>query len=380
MRFIRSPWIALVIGALSGPANAQNTIPATWRVTPTHAIAVPSSIEIPIKAGTLSQFALRDPKGDGADVSAQYESPDGKILGTIFLYAPTRPDAGLTFLATDETILRRFGPTAKRVHDELVPVDGIASAGRRVVYTGKTDPKLSGDPDGRIYSTAAFIRAGEWIMKVRVSGPISRSDEIEKDLNSLVAGLKFDPKRKPFAQSPITVTECSPEADRPTISLTKLPVGEAIGFSTVLDPDVQDEAGNAIANPITPDIAAMCREGVEIVDGIATQSFRVTSPSNGPLKPRRVMLHGDAGMMLIAYEDMNHPEQYILSRHAIGRSFVFARTSALPSNAELKSLLYSPERQPAVIAITRDHLTGKTNINVDCNLVTEGCKDRPPEN
>lgn len=332
-----------------------------------------SRISVPLKAGTLTNFALRDANGDGADVAAQYETQDGKILGTIFLYAPSNPDPALTFLATDEAIMRRFGAAAKRVEDELVPVGGIENGGRRTIYTGITDAKLSGDPDGRIYSAAAFIRAGEWIMKLRVSGPISRSAEIGRNLDSLISGLRFDPKRLPIPQTRIVATECAASADRPAIKIQNAAMSDALALTVMLDPDVVDEQSTAMANPLAASIDGLCREPVELEDTIALQPYQVQSNHDGRFVPRRLMLYGDAGMMLFAYADTKYPGQYYIVRHSIGRTHIFGRTSALPSKAELKALLFNPDKQPAVIKVIRSHANDKTDITVNCSLTAEGC-------
>ena len=367
------PIVGLVmLTALPEAARAQEKTPATWVSNAGMATAKSSDISIPLTAGTLTNYALKDAKGDGADMAAQYETPDGKILGTIFIYAPTRPDAGLTFLATDESIRRRFGSTVQKIEDSLVPLAGVANAGRRVVYTGNADSKLRGDPDGRIYGTAAFVRAGPWMIKVRVSGPISRSTEIGQDLDALLAGLKLGKLARPLPQSPIVTTDCAPTPDRPTIKITHPASADALGLGIALDPVVQDEEG-AVANPLTAEIKAVCREGIEVRDNIALQTFRVTSPSSGRFQPSRVMLYGDAGIMLLAFEDLKFPGQYYVSRHAIGRTFIFGRLSALPSEAELKALLFNPEKQPAVIAVTQDYLKKAATMTVNCTLTAEGC-------
>jgi hypothetical protein len=365
----------LILAALSNAASPQEKAADTWLSDTKMATVKSVDISVPLKAGSLTNFALRDANGDGADMAAQYDSPDGKILGTIFIYAPTRPDASLTFLATDESIRRRLGATAQKIEDAFVPVAGVENAARRVIYTGIADSKLSGDPDGRIYSAAAFIGAGTWMIKVRVSGPISRSNEIAKNLDSLVDGLKLGNEARALPQSPIAIADCPVSPDRPAVTITHPPAADALGLAFALDPIVQDEEG-AIANPLTPRITAMCRESIEVRDNIALQIFQVTAASSpGRYHPKRVMLYGDAGYMLLAFEDMKFPGQYYVSRHSIGQSFLFGRLTALPSEAEFRSLLFNPEKQPAVIAVTTDYLKKSTNMTVNCNLTVEGCAE-----
>lgn len=368
--------ISLMIFAAPVAAQAPEKAAPTWLSSNGMATAKASGISIPLKAGSLTNFALRDAKGDGADVAAQFETPDGKILGTIFLYAPTHPDPALTFLATDESILRRFGASAQKVEDRFVAVAGVDAGARRAIYTGIADAKLSGDPNGRIYSGAAFIRAGEWMMKIRVSGPISRSDEINRNLDALLAGLAFDKKRLPIPQTRIVPTECAASPDRPSIKIEKAPMADGLGLTIMLDPDVVDENGTAIASPIAIPIDGLCREPIELRDNIALQPFQVRSSYDGRFIPRRLILYGDAGVMLFAFEDTKQPGRYFISRHGIGRTFIFGQTSGLPNTAELNALLFRPDDQPAVIKVTRTHLTDKTDIAVNCTLTAEGCDSK----
>lgn len=366
---------AVVLSLLAAPAVGQSPekVAATWLFSDRSATAKASGISVPLKAGSLANFALRDASGDGADVAAQFESPDGKILGTIFIYAPTWPDPAVAFLATEESILRRFGAGAQRVEDRLVPVAGIDDGARRAVYTGIADAKLSGDTNGRIYSGAAFIRAGEWMIKIRVSGPISRSDEIARNLDALLAGMTFDKKRMPIRQTRIVPTDCAASPDRPSIKIENAPMADSLGLTIMLDPDVVDEKGTAMANSIAIPIDGLCREPVEVRDNVALQSFQVRSSHDGRFVPRRLVLYGDAGVMLFAYEDTKQPGRYFIARHSIGRTFIFGRTSGLPNKAELTALLARPDDQPAVIKVSRNHLNDKPDISINCSLTAEGC-------
>jgi hypothetical protein len=77
--------------------------------------------------------------------------------------------------------------------------------------------------------------------------------------------------------------------------------------------------------------------------------------------------------MLFAFEDTKQPGRYFIARHGVGRTFIFGQTSALPNKAELNALLFRPDEQPAVIRVTRTHLTDETDITINCNMTAEGC-------
>jgi hypothetical protein len=139
-----------------------------------------AGIGVPREAGSLKLGRVADLGTAGLDDMADYASTDEAISGTIFIYYPTLADTGLTFLATDATIRRRFGPQTRIADDRLVSIGGIEGAGRRVSYSGASE--------GRRSTMAMFARAGGWILVLRVSGPASRAAEIGGDLDALAQG------------------------------------------------------------------------------------------------------------------------------------------------------------------------------------------------
>lgn len=371
--------LGIMLATAPSVASAAPEPPtAMWTATDGGMAARTSGIVIPTKAGTLTNSGTRDMGNAGQDLIAQYLSADGKILGTIFLYAPSRPDPSLTFLATNETILRRLGPDAKRVDDQLVTVAGVANAGRRLVYSGSADAKLSGDPDGRLSSTATLLRAGDWVMKIRVSGPMSRADEIARNLDALTAGIRFPQDVAPLTQRSIALTECPSSMgrpssmERPSIKIVHPPTSEIRALALALNTEA-DGSDGTIDRAETSTITAACREQVKMVNDIALQSYRVTGTAGGPYQPRQFLLYGDAGIMIVAFEDMAHPGHYYVARHSIGRTLILGRTSGLPSMAELESVLFSPDKQPMIAGMTRNHLAKKVAIDINCNLIAEGC-------
>jgi hypothetical protein len=119
-----------------------------------------AGIGVPRAAGSLRLGSVHTYDTKGLDTVAQYASADEAISGSAFVYYPSLADTGLTFLATDATIRRRFGPGTRIAEDRLVAVGGVAEAGRRVIYAGGSDGLRS--------TAATFIRAGGWIIVLRV--------------------------------------------------------------------------------------------------------------------------------------------------------------------------------------------------------------------
>lgn len=58
-------------------------------------------------------------------------------------------------------------------------------------------------------SSAAFIKAGRWQVKFRVTGPEKRQDEVEAAMDALLAGMRFakgNPAQDPL---PISLSACA---------------------------------------------------------------------------------------------------------------------------------------------------------------------------
>lgn len=366
--------IGLSAALCASVASAAPTIDKAWTSDGRTATAKAVEIGLPLQAGTFEGRALRDLGTAGADLIAQYETHDTKVIGTIFLYAASRPDIGLTFLATDQTIRARLRPDVTVVEDQLIPINGVANAGRRVVYEGKADAKLTGDFDGRVYSTATLFRAADWIVVVRATGPVSRSTEISQGLDALVAGIVLGKKVRPFPTAKIAVEACAPSPARSDVDVTSPPMSEAIEAMLALN-SMADDAGSVMANPLLGRIDRVCLERSERMGQGPLLTYRVLNPSDGTLNPRLVMLHGDAGTMLLALESKKHPGEYFIARHAIGTTYIIGRTPSLPSTTQLQAILGHPDNQPAVVVMKNDYLSDPKSqqININCSLTAEGC-------
>ena len=155
-------------------------------------------------------------------------------------------------------------------------------------------------------------------------------------------------------------------------------MAEALEAWLILDSEA-DETGSVNANPLLGNIERVCLERSEMIGESPLLTYRVIHTANkGVLTPQMVMLYGDAGTMLLALESEKHPGQYFVSRHAIGTVYVVGRTPSLPSDQQLKSILYHPEDQPTVVVMKRDFLStpARQEISINCNLTQEGC-DKP---
>jgi hypothetical protein len=210
MRFA-GPAAALLLAPL--PAAAQTAAPAplpssAWTATPTSISVAAARIVLPVKAGTASvtKTAEFSRAGEGVDNYAQYETPDGQVFVTAYVYRAAYADAALAAFATDEAVRSRFGAQVRAAERGSVAAAGQPSGAIRVVYDGAV---LNG---GALTTAAAFLRVDSWIVKLRATGPAARRAEVVAALDALVAGVSVTGDATVYAVRPLEVTGPCPAA------------------------------------------------------------------------------------------------------------------------------------------------------------------------
>jgi hypothetical protein len=207
--------MALLAAALPGAGMAQPIMvdESVWSAAADKAPR-PKLIDIgvPRSAGALLLRRLHAFRPDGLDNGAQYTSADGAIIGTIYLYRAGYPDAGYAMLMTGEAIRARF-TGAQPGREQLVSAGGVASGARRRLFDGGVDQAGAFGPVGApLTAGLATLRASEWIVKIRVTGPADRRADVASSLDALVSGLSFGSNAKVIPGALDTITDC-PEAE-----------------------------------------------------------------------------------------------------------------------------------------------------------------------
>lgn len=367
MRFLAC--LALLAIAVSAQALAQvQTAPAPWTEAGVMATAVKAGIAVPLVAGTLRKTDLKQWGNEGIDLYAQYETADRAIMGTIFVYPPTLPDIGLTFLATDEAIRRRFGPATHIAEDTLVSIAGVPGAGRRIIYEGV-------DTGSRV-STALFVRAGSWVVVGRVTGPASRADEIKRNLDALVSRISFPKGSEPLPANSVKTESCQPRGASPSVKIALPEAGEAIALALISAPGVVDEKGHSAINPMRTVPDRLCLETSATLGQIPLLTLLASNTSMLAYSPRMYLLYGDAGIMLELVESREQPGTFYALRHGVGKMYLVGKFQGMPSEGQLHGLILAPDDAPAVVRYQSRLISAKgdEDFNVNCNLTIEGCK------
>lgn len=344
---IRLLLIALALMAGAGQAMAQERAPAPettysqadlWTRRGDRIIFNPARISVPIQAGTtrVTRTAETSQEGRGLDNALLYFSPDEAVFVTVYIYAPALPDAGLTGFMTDYVLEILSGPTLRRLASGAVAAGGRDGVAIRLDYAGAREQRLA--------SSAAFIRAGRWIVKLRVSGPEARRAEVEAATTALLQGIRFEGALQPAPATPISVAPCRADSSRPA--------------RMVADDDAETAAEAIVANAavdlpgVMEDMSAYgwCRSAGYRIAGApgATPVLRNLGPQT-PASPRRrvlIALLADNGTMFEVIERrLDGRTRYVLLHHQIGRTLLLGSYDAVPTDDQLRALAAGEDRE-----------------------------------
>jgi hypothetical protein len=201
----------LAAALLAAPVAAQTPPPASgpWRPAGERLELPAAKLSLPMRAGgmALVRSGESSRQGSGLDAVAQYQTEDRSLFATVYVYRTTYPDAALAAHATDRVIRAVFrgAETAERGSAAL---DGRAGTAIRSVYR-------KGSYNGQSMTTAAAVaRVGDWLVKMRVTGPEPRDGEVLAAVDALLAGVKVDAGVTVPAASPLQFDAPCPPADR----------------------------------------------------------------------------------------------------------------------------------------------------------------------
>ncbi|QJE73485.1 hypothetical protein HHL28_10615 [Aerophototrophica crusticola] len=183
--------------ALAGGAVATSPPPGggTSLSYPKAGLTLPRSI------GGLPMVSQKDSNGDGLDNVIRYEASG--IWATIYLYRPPLADPNLLALVLEKILREKHGAALTVQDDRLVAVAGSRPNARRVVYAGVDGGKLA--------SALVVARTGEWLVKVRVSGPATRQAEVLSVADAVLPAIGWGKAGGPDPLAPWKPVPCLTE-------------------------------------------------------------------------------------------------------------------------------------------------------------------------
>lgn len=333
---------ALLLG-LAGPSAAAEQAPAAadparsgafWTVSDQRLTFEPAGLSAPRRAAGAEYFETKEfsRPGEGVDSAIKYRSADQKVFATLYVYYPSFAHTGVQAIATDQAIRSPRSPNIRPLGT------GVASAAgmRGVAVTSDYDQYL-----GENHTKAAFIKAGRWMLKLRVTGPQSRSAEVASVMTALLDGLRFEGKVKPSPAAPISAGQCAP-TDRPDAAVVAGGGGDAASIA------MSDAAGEPVVNPVRGGPKSVparigrdwCRTRLQA----GNQEMAVLQ-ATGKGRPDRG-LDGDSAL-LVLYSDgggvlevvrLAKGGKYLLLHHDIAEVKVLESYDRLPSLAQIGRL------------------------------------------
>ena len=254
--------------------------------------------------------------GKGIDNYAQYLSDDGAVQATIYVYLPSYADASIAAYMTDRAVADRFGPRARRTGYESVALQGQAGRAIRAVYDDAAD--------GALTTAAAFVHAGRWLVKLRITGPSERREEVLAGLDGMLGSLRFDDVAAIRPASPARFTDCPASDDRDARLTASSPAAAA---------DVR---------PVAEIAAPFCVRGqVRTAEG-SYDVLAHTGASGGSV----IVPVDDAGTV-IAFDPARGGKGYQLSIHSVGETKLFGVYDRVPSSRQIARIVAGKDPQTA---------------------------------
>lgn len=328
---------ALALGfATPAAAQAPAGPDAFWKVAGERLSFEPAKLSVPKRAAGVDYLEAVEfsRKGQGLDSAIKYRSADQKIFATLYVYYPSFSHTGVQAIATDQAV--RGGTRSPNLQSLGTGV--AAAAGRSgVAVTADYDHYL-----GDNHTKAAFVRAGRWMLKLRVTGPETRSAEVAAVMKALLDGLRFEGEAKPRPAAPLNVGECA-AAERPDATV----VGGGGDAATIAMSDAAGEApGTAEGGDQAPAFARVGRDWCRTSLPVGNQKVTVLQSTGGSGKG----LAGDS-VLLVLYSDgggvlevvrLAKERKYLLLHHDIAEVKVLESYDALPSLAQIGRLFSTP--------------------------------------
>ncbi|MCA1749536.1 MAG: hypothetical protein LC634_08405 [Sphingomonadales bacterium] len=337
-------------------------------------------IGIPREAGELRLTELGD-FGDngGLDNIAQYRDSADEIWGTVFIYQTTLTDPAIAAVATDLIIRHSYGAQTVETVREWVPAGSVEDLALLLVYDHAFD--------GERASAAAFFGAGVWTVKLRVTGPQDRRDDVVAAMRALLDGVSFAPEAEPFAPRELTIGDCAAaefaqpaqplsaeqrndDDDAPTVADALIAIGIVAGSMISNRHEIAEQIPDG---PPPFSASDYCVMGVE---PLGRQSFALALRRPGSGATPDLVLIGDAGR---GFETIVSPsdEEGILPRtgvhvmfHSLGRAELYGPFDRPPTMDQFFSYLTGEADWLGESALSVEiSPEGNTQINVSADAL-----------
>lgn len=373
--------LLLAVPAAAAPSAVPAAAPepiakpsSPWSSEGGRLVFAPAKMSAPIRAGTgeYSESMEFSRKGEGVDAVVLYRTPDQQTLATLYIYYPSIAHSGVQALATDHAIRTYSKPAVEALGTGVAAAAGKAGAAVTADYTHYK---------GNLASKSAFIKAGRWMIKIRVSGPEPRAAEVNAIMAALLNDLRFEGEAQPLPSTQISPADCAasdrrdarllPDDDATGLEGAVLGVVDAAGVTT------QEELGGR-KTPLLARIGRnWCRSTLNVGDA-QLMMLQATDPESAGDglggKTMLLLLYNDAGGMFEVIR-LSEERKYLVLDHKIAEMRVLGTYDAIPSTAQLRQL-FDTAGEPVRIR-ARVTLQANGNSNIELVMPDKKKKRRP---
>lgn len=354
--------ILAMLAAMTGPALAQSQPPRTytqadiWTRNEDRITFTLAGIRLPTRIGVLrlTRSVEASHEGRALDNALIFASADEEVFATVYIYAPALPDAALTAFMTDHAIKLQSGAELRTLRSGVVAAGGREGVAIRNDYAGYRPQRLA--------SSAAFMRAGRWIIKFRISGPEARRAEVDEAMTVLLREMRFEGDTAPAPVRPVATTTCargSGPVARPIASTSAETMEDAI-MGHRLGARVEGRTEISWCPSSQLQLANMSGP---------TPVLRATGTTGGGDSRRSVLvaLVADNGTTIEVVErHFQGRTRFVLMYHQVGRSSVLSAYASVPTDAQIQDILSGRDREGGRIRAFIDYdASGDSRVTVN---------------
>jgi len=352
------PAAAVAKPAPSAADAQQNKL---WVQTGESILLKKAGIAFPSKLGDLSISGTKEfsHAGEGLDAAVQYSSPDEQVYATAYLFFPGLAHPGLAAWATDNAI-RTGSPS-------LVGGGEMRIANAAGVSEGAIQADYSNYRNGQA-SSAAFIKAGRWLVKLRVSGPEARKQEVESAMAALLAGIRVPKGTTVYPARPLSITPCPKgEGSSGARMLADPATGEKLAqafLGTFDGAGIEAKVAGTQKTTVLPSRVptAFCRSNEVVVGDAHIPVLRSAdaAPEAVDGRTRLIVILSDSGSMLeLVY--LTNFKRYLLLHHDIGGTALLSGWDGVPSDAQIANWLSGADNEATRTRAIVRHSPGKAD-------------------
>ena len=354
------PFLTLLLAALAtaAPAQPQAESSKHWAASGDSLTFKPAQMSLPRRLGPAEFSYAKDisQAEEGLDSAALFRSSDGRMLVTVYVYLPGLAHPAVQRISTNNAMAIASDGKARLSGEREGDAAGIDGA----ALTADHEDYLGG-----LASRSAFVKAGRWLIKIRMSGPPDRAQELSAMRSALLGGLRFKGKPRPRPLPPMRFGECPPAPSTDARLLAGDEHALIVGLTAAFDP-LGEPPSKKGSRPIESRVGTRwCRTDLEIGEN-RVPLLRSHEDGKAAMSGRSELmaLYSDAGGILEIVRVDDEGKTYAALRHAIGRVEVLGAYDGVPSPAQLRRLLTRTGEESRVRSVARLKADGNSEVTI----------------